>query len=112
MPSVCSWDDVAYGMYNTDVCVVSDYEYIRDMYANSIDFFLSNTTSCEETIICVLGTYMIFFFLCCVIKTKIPQKYFCGWWHMFNAFVSTCVVSFCKTHVKIKHLGLILNFSY
>ena len=32
----------------------------------------------------------------------IPQKPFCDWWRIFNAFVSTCAVAFHTTHVQNK----------
>ena len=56
MSRVCSWDDLAYGIYDTDGHIVSDSEYKRDMYANALENILSNRTSCEETIFHVLGT--------------------------------------------------------
>ena len=56
MLQVCSWEDVAYGMYNTADCVASASEYGFGVYANALEKVLSNTNSCEETIFCVLGT--------------------------------------------------------
>ena len=60
--------------------------------------FFSNKTSCEGTILRVLGTETMHPFWCCWIPTKTPWNHFCGWWRIFNAFVSTCVVAFCTTH--------------
>ena len=37
-------------------------------------------------------------FLCSGIPTNIPQKTFCAWWCIFNAFVPTFAVAFHKTH--------------
>ena len=56
MSPFCSWDDVAYGIYKTAGCVMIASEYGRDIYANALEKYLSNTTSCEETIFRVLGT--------------------------------------------------------
>ena len=53
---VCSWDDVAYGIYETAGCMEISSEYGHDMYANTLENIFSNTTSCEETIFCVLHT--------------------------------------------------------
>ena len=50
-----SWDDAAYGIYETSGCTVSASEYGSDVYANALENVLSNTTSCEETVFCVLG---------------------------------------------------------
>ena len=43
-------------MYETYGCVTSASKYGCVVYANTLDLFLSNTTSCEETILCVLVT--------------------------------------------------------
>ena len=48
-----------------------------DVYANVLENILLNTTSCEETIFRLIGTYISYPFLCCGIPTKIPQKPFC-----------------------------------
>ena len=56
MYPVCSLDDVVYVIYKTAGCIMSASEYRSDVYANALYFFYSNTTSCEETIFCVLGT--------------------------------------------------------
>ena len=50
MLPVCSWDDVAYRIYNNSVCIVGAYEYGCDVYANTLGLISSNATSCEETI--------------------------------------------------------------
>ena len=50
-----SYDDVTYGTYETASCVASAPEYGRDVYANTPELFLSNKTSCEETIFHVIG---------------------------------------------------------
>ena len=55
MLPVYSWDDVVYGIYKTYGFIVSESEYGLDVYANTIENILSNTTSREETIFCVLG---------------------------------------------------------
>ena len=55
MLTVCSWDDVAYGIYNTSGRITSTYENGCDVYANTLDLYLSNANSCEETVSCVLG---------------------------------------------------------
>ena len=34
---VCSWDDVAYIIYDTDSCAASASEYGRDVYANELE---------------------------------------------------------------------------
>ena len=64
--------------------------------------FLSNTTPCEETIFCVLGTQTRYPFWCCEIPTEISGKLFCCWWYIFNAFVLTCAFSLHTTHVQNK----------
>ena len=56
MLPVCSWDCVVYVIYNTSGCIASDSEYGSDIYDNALEKLLSNTTSCEETILFVLGT--------------------------------------------------------
>ena len=56
MSPVCSWDDVAYGIYKHCGCIASAYEYRRDVYANALENVSPNTTSFEEIIFCVLGT--------------------------------------------------------
>ena len=48
----------------------------------------------------VLGTHTIHPLWCCGIPRKIKQKPFYAWWHVFNAFVTTCAVSFPTTHKK------------
>ena len=63
---------------------------------------VSNTTSCEENIFRFLGTYMRCPFWCCGIPKKMPQKPFCGLWHIFNAFVSTCAVANHATYGQNK----------
>ena len=56
MSPVCSWDDAVYGIYDTDGHVASASEYGCDMYDHVLEKVFPNTTSCEETIFCVLGT--------------------------------------------------------
>ena len=51
-----SWDDVAYVIYDTAGRVSVASEYGRHVYANGLKGVLSNTTSCEETILRVLST--------------------------------------------------------
>ena len=63
-------------MYETVGCVSSFYEYGHDLCDNVVEFFLPNTTTCEETIFCVVGTYIRYPFLCCEIPKQIPQKPF------------------------------------
>ena len=46
--------------------------------------------------VCVVRKKMPFFIF--FIPSKIPQKYFCVWWRIFNAFVLTCEVVFSTTH--------------
>ena len=53
---VFTWENVTYGMYETDGCIKSDSEYRHEVYANALENVLSNKTSCEETIFCVIGT--------------------------------------------------------
>ena len=53
---VFTWENVTYGMYETDGCIKSDSEYGHEVYANALENVLSYTTSCEETIFCVIGT--------------------------------------------------------
>ena len=56
MLSICSCDDVVYGLYKSAGRIASASKYGHDMYDNGIEFFSSNKTSCGETIFCVLGT--------------------------------------------------------
>ena len=56
MPPVCSRDDVAYRIYDSAGHVTSASEYVRAVYANAQEMFLSNTTSCEENLFFVIGT--------------------------------------------------------
>ena len=56
MSLVCSWDDVAYGIYETFGRGVSDSEYGCDVYYNTLGIFLSNKIPCEESVLRVLGT--------------------------------------------------------
>ena len=55
MLPVCSWDDTAYGIYDTSGCVKSASEYGRDMYAKTLENVSSDKKSREETIFRVLG---------------------------------------------------------
>ena len=54
---VCSFEDVAYGMYYTSVSIAIASEYICDMYANALDNFSSKTTLYEDMILRLSGTY-------------------------------------------------------
>ena len=51
-----SWDDVAYGMYDTAGFIASASQYVHDLYSNALEYVLSSTTACEENIFFVLGT--------------------------------------------------------
>ena len=73
MSPFCSWDDVAYGIYKTVGIIASDSEYRSDVYANALGNVLSNTTSYEENILLVLGTYMSYPFWCYDITADIPR---------------------------------------
>ena len=53
--TVCSWDDVAYGIYETADCISSASEYGCDVYTNALEKVYPNTISCEENILHVLG---------------------------------------------------------
>ena len=55
---VFSWDDVSYEIYENYGRITSDSGFRRDVYANALENHSSNTMSCEETILRVLGTYM------------------------------------------------------
>ena len=55
---VCSWDDVAYGIYKTAGCIASASENRLNVFAKPLKIVLSNTTSYEETIFSVLGIYI------------------------------------------------------
>ena len=57
MLPVCSWEDLAYGMYETVGCVDIAFEYGCDVYDNNLEDVLSNTTPCEEIFFHVLGMY-------------------------------------------------------
>ena len=48
MLSICSCDDVVYGLYKSAGRIASASKYGHDMYANAIENVSSNTTSCEE----------------------------------------------------------------
>ena len=50
------YNDVFYRIYNTYDCVASSSDDGSDVYGNTIEKVLLNTTSCEETIFCALGT--------------------------------------------------------
>ena len=54
---VCSFEDVAQGIYDIDGCIAIAYEYGRDVYANSLEKLSSKTTSYEDIIFLVLDTY-------------------------------------------------------
>ena len=56
MSPVCSWDYVVHGIYETACHIGSLSECGRDVYANALELFSSDKTSCEETIFRVLGT--------------------------------------------------------
>ena len=58
----------------------------------------STTTSYEYIIFLLIGTYTRYPSWCCGISTKVPWKPFCAWWHIFNAFLSTCAVDLRTTH--------------
>ena len=53
---VDSLNDLAYGIYETAGCIVRASEYGHDMHANPLKIVFSNTTTCEETILCVIST--------------------------------------------------------
>ena len=53
MSPVCLWDDASYVIHGH---VASSSEYGSDKYDDALGNFLSNKTSCEETIFLVLGT--------------------------------------------------------
>ena len=99
---VCSLDDVVYGVYVNFGRIVIASAYGHDVYDNALEKLLSNTTSYDEIIFLVLGTYTRYPFWCCGIPTKMPQNHFCAWWRMFNVFVSTCAVAFRTTHGQNK----------
>ena len=54
---VCSFEDVAYGVYVTVGLVAIASEYGRYVYANTLEKLSSNTTLYEDIIFLVLGTY-------------------------------------------------------
>ena len=56
MSKVCSWHDVSYEIYNTSGFISSASEYVCDVYDNTLENVLANTTSCEGNVFCVLGT--------------------------------------------------------
>ena len=89
-----------YKIYDNTGCVVSASEYRHDMYAHAINLVSLNTTSSEENIFCVVGTYIRCPCWCCWLPMKVPQKPFYDWWHIFNTFVLTCEVAFRTTHEK------------
>ena len=97
---VCSLEYVAQGVYVTARHIDIASEYGHDIYANTLDEISSKTTSYEDIIFLVVGTYTRYPFWCCVIPTKIPRKPFCAWWRIFNTFVPTCAVAFRTTHRK------------
>ena len=47
MPLFYAQYDLAQRMYKSDGRIMSASEYVHDLYANLLDFFLLNTTSCE-----------------------------------------------------------------
>ena len=65
-----------YGIYETAGCIASASDYGCGMYANTLEMFSPNTTSCGENIFRLIGTYMRYPFLCCDIPTKMSQKPF------------------------------------
>ena len=48
MLPVCSWNDVAYRIYNSASHIASASEYRRDVYSNALENILSNKTSCKK----------------------------------------------------------------
>ena len=97
------YSHVFYGMYETYGHVESAYKYVCGVYANALYFFPSKTMAWEWIIFCVPCTYMGYlFFWFCGVKTEIPRKSFCVWWHIFNTFLSTRAVYFCTTHGQNK----------
>ena len=75
MLQVLSWDDLAYGIYESSGRITSASEYGCDVYANKLRKVSSNKTSWEETIIRVIGTYMRYPFWCCGIPTNITKNF-------------------------------------
>ena len=53
---VCSWDDAASGIYETDGCIVSVSEYICDVYANALKNVSLNKCRVKKHISGVLDT--------------------------------------------------------
>ena len=99
---VCSFEDVAYGLYVTAGRIAIASEYGLDVYDKALEKLSSNTTSYDNITFLVLGTYTRYSFWCSGIPTKIPRNPFCAWWRMFNVFVSTYAVAFRTTHGQNK----------
>ena len=58
--SVSPLKDVAQVVYITDVRIATAYELVCDIYANTLKKLPSTTTSYEDIIFLVLGTYIRF----------------------------------------------------
>ena len=54
-----SFEDVAYGMYDTDGRIATASEYGFDVYTKALDKLSSKTTSYEDTILRVCGMLKI-----------------------------------------------------
>ena len=55
--SLCYLEDVIYGVYVTSGHIAIASEYGHDVYNNALEKLSSNTTSYDEIIFLVLGTY-------------------------------------------------------
>ena len=98
-----------YGIYKTSGRIASSSEYKRDVYANALLNVLSNTTPCEETILCVICTYMRYPFDVVGFQQRYHENLF--------VFDEACLTLLCQ-HVRfpfiqhinrIKHVCLILK---
>ena len=55
MLPVCSWDDVAYGIYETDGRIAIASEYGRDVYANAVEYIFQIKRHVKKHSECVLA---------------------------------------------------------
>ena len=66
-----SWDYILYGMYKTSGRAACASKYVHDVYDNTLENVSINTTSCEETVFCVIGMWTRYHLFCCEIITNI-----------------------------------------
>ena len=95
---VCSWDYVAYRIYETDGHVAGAPEYRRDMYVNAIcTFFCQIKRDVKKLFTYIMYVYDVPFFMLWNSNKDTPKTN-SELWLTFNAFVLMWETDFCTKH--------------